>query len=102
MDGNNKNDIHVSQSIVANIQLGLPATVSKLSSKMRFIDKIAPMLKDAGIIRNIELTKPFNLRTCGIATSNRTINAFGGILYVAGAVRQDVLIDNGTIYKTRQ
>lgn len=102
MNGNNKNDIHVSQSIVANIQLGLPATVSKLSSKMRFIDKIAPMLKDTGIIRNLELIKPFNIRTCGIATSNRTINAFGGILYVAGAVRQDVLIDNGTIYKTRQ
>lgn len=102
MDGNNKNDIHVSQSIVANIQLGLPATVSKLSSKMRFIDKIAPMLKDTGIIRNIELKKPFNLRSCGIATSNRIINAFGGILYVAGAVRQDVLIDNGAIYKTRQ
>ncbi|AKC62815.1 hypothetical protein [Clostridium sporogenes] len=102
MDGNKKEDRHVSQSIVANIQLGLPATVSKLSSKMRFIDKTAPMLKEAGIIRNIELIKPLNIRACGIATSSRTTNALGGILYVAGAVRQDVLIENGTIYKTRQ
>lgn len=102
MDGNKKEDRYVSQSIVANIQLGLPATVSKLSSKMRFIDKTAPMLKEAGIIRNIELIKPLNIRACGIATSSRTTNAFGGILYVAGAVRQDVLIENGTIYKTRQ
>lgn len=102
MDGNKKEDRPVSQSIVANIQLGLPATVSKLSSKMRFIDKTAPLLKEAGIIRNIELIKPLNIRACGIATSSRTTNAFGGILYVAGAVRQDVLIENGTIYKTRQ
>jgi hypothetical protein len=102
MDGTEKQDRPVSQSIVANIQLGLPATVSKLSSKMRFIDKTAPILKEAGIIRNIELIKPLNIRASGIATSNRTINAFGGILYVAGAVRQDVLIENGTIYKTRQ
>jgi len=102
MDGIEKEGRPVSQSIVANIQLGLPATVSKLSSKMRFIDKTAPILKEAGIIRNIELIKPLNIRACGIATSNRTTNAFGGILYVAGAVRQDVLIENGTIYKTRQ
>jgi hypothetical protein len=102
MDGNKKEDRPVSQSIVANVQLGLPATVSKLSSKMRFIDKTAPILKEAGIIRNIELIKPLNIRASGIATSSRTTNAFGGILYVAGAVRQDVLIENGTIYKTRQ
>lgn len=102
MDGSEKENRPVSQSIVANIQLGLPATVSKLSSKMRFIDKTAPILKEAGIIRNIELIKPLNIRACGIATSSRTTNAFGGILYVAGAVRQDVLIENGTIYKTRQ
>lgn len=102
MGGSEKQDRPVSQSIVANIQLGLPATVSKLSSKMRFIDKTAPILKEAGIIRNIELIKPLNIRACGIATSSRTTNAFGGILYVAGAVRQDVLIENGTIYKTRQ
>ncbi len=102
MDGNKKEDRPVSQSIVANIQLGLPATVSKLSSKMRFIDKTAPMLKEAGIIRNIGLIKPLDIRACGIATSSRTTNAFGGILYVAGAVRQDILIENGTIYKTRQ
>lgn len=102
MGGIKKEDRPVSQSIVANIQLGLPATVSKLSSKMRFIDKTAPMMKRAGIIRNIELIKPLNIRSCGIATSSRTTNAFGGILYVAGAIRQDVLIENGTIYKTRQ
>lgn len=102
MDGHKDNNVPVSQSLVANIQLGLPATVSKLSAKMRFIDDIAPMLKDGGVIRNIELDNSFTIKASGIACSNRTSNAFGGILYVAGAVRQDMLIKDGTIYKTRQ
>lgn len=102
MDGIKEGGTPVSQSIVANIQLGLPATVSKLSSKMRFIDKIAPALKESGVIRNIELINPLTIKASGIAATNRTSNAFGGILYVAGAVRQDILIQEGSIYKTRQ
>lgn len=102
MDGVKQGETTLSQSIVANIQLGLPATVSKLSAKMRFIDRVAPTLKDGGVIRNIELINPITISATGIACSSRTSNAFGGILYVAGAVRQDILIKDGTIYKTRQ
>lgn len=102
MDGIKQGNTTISQSVVANIQLGLPATVSKLSAKMRFIDKIAPTLKEGGVIRNIELINPVTINASGIACSNRISNAFGGILYVAGAVRQDILIKDGTIYKTRQ
>lgn len=102
MDGFREGGTPISQSIVANIQLGLPATVSKLSSKMRFIDKIAPELKESGVVRNIELIAPLTIKATGISSTNRTSNAFGGMLYVAGAVRQDILIDEGSIYKTRQ
>lgn len=102
MDGNKESGTPLSQSLVANIQLGLPGTISKLSAKMRFIDLMAPLLKEAGVIKNVELLHPFSIRASGISTSNRTTNAFGGILYAAGAVRQDVLIQEGAIYKTRQ
>lgn len=102
MNGDNDFNTPVSQSIVANIQLGLPSTVSKLSSKMRFIDKIAPALKKSGVIRNIVLLDPLTIKASGISAINRTSNAFGGILYVAGAARQDMLIEDGSIYKTKQ
>ncbi len=105
MDGFKENSTPLSQSIVANIQLGLPATVSKLASKMRFIDKIAPpaLKESGGVVRNIELiTPPLTIKASGIAATNRTSSAFGGMLYVAGAVRQDILISEGSIYKTRQ
>ena len=97
MDQNKDIGVPISQSIVANVQLGLPSTVSKLSNKMRFIDKIAPILKDGGVIRNIDIIKPITIRSSGISACNRTTNAFGGILYVAGAVRQDILIKEGSI-----
>jgi hypothetical protein len=90
MNGSFDKGVPVSQSIVANVQLGLPATVSKLSSKMRFIDKIAPLLKEQGVIRTLDLIQPITIKCSGIATSHRTINAFGGILYISGAVRQDI------------
>jgi hypothetical protein len=102
VNGLNETGTPVSQSIVANIQLGLPATISKLSSKMRFIDRIAPALKNAGLVRNIEQLNPFTIRASGIYAINKTGNAFGGILYIAGAARQDMAIKEGSIYKTRQ
>jgi len=102
MDLNKDLGVPISQSIVANVQLGLPSTVSKLSNKMRFIDKIAPILKEGGVIRNLDIIKPITIHSSGISACNRTTNAFGGILYVAGAVRQDILIKEGSIYQTKQ
>ncbi|UZQ52407.1 hypothetical protein [Clostridium kluyveri] len=102
MNGNQDKGAPISQSIVANVQLGLPATVSKLSSKMRFIDKIAPLLKEQGVIRTLDLIQPISINCCGISTSHRTTNAFGGVLYISGAVRQDISIQEGSIYQTKQ
>lgn len=102
MDGNHDIGIPISQSIVANVQLGLPATVSKLSNKMRFIDKIAPLLKEEGVIRTLDLIQPMTINCAGISTANRTTSAFGGVLYISGAVRQDIFIQEGSIYQTKQ
>ena len=102
MDGNYHVGVPISQSIVANVQLGLPATVSKLSNKMRFIDKIAPLLKEEGVIRTLDLIQPMTINCAGISTANRTTSAFGGALYISGAVRQDILIQEGSIYQTKQ
>ena len=102
MSGDKNIGVPVAQSLVANVQLGLPATISKLSNKMRFIDKIAPLLKQGGVIRTLDLINPITIRCAGISTSNRTTNAFGGVLYIAGAVRQDMFVNEGSIYQTKQ
>lgn len=100
--GDKKRDISIANSLVAKVQLGLPSTVAKLGSKMRFIDQIAPKLRNSGVIRPINNKVPLTLNVTGIATANKTIPAFGGILYSAGALRQDLSIQDGVVYQTFQ
>lgn len=101
-NGKTKRDTAIANSLVAKIQLGLPSTVTKLSAKMRFIDHIAPKLRNSGVIRPVEKKSPLTIRAAGIATASKTIPAFGGILYSAGAVRQDLYIEEGSVYETFQ
>ena len=97
-----KSDTILANSLVAKVQLGLPSTVTKLSAKMRFIDQIAPKLRSSGAIRPVEKIMPLSIRVSGIATANKAIAAFGGMIYSAGAVRQDFSINEGSIYQTYQ
>lgn len=100
--GDKKRDISIANSLVAKVQLGLPSTVAKLGSKMRFIDQIAPKLRNSGVIRTVTKKIPLTLNVTGIATASKTIPAFGGILYSAGALRQDLSIQDGVVYQTYQ
>lgn len=100
--GDKKRDISIANSLVAKVQLGLPSTVAKLGSKMRFIDQIAPKLRNSGVIRTVTKKVPLTLNVTGIATASKTIPAFGGILYSAGALRQDLSIQGGVVYQTYQ
>ncbi|MFW6028739.1 MAG: hypothetical protein ACOCRO_00650, partial [Halanaerobiales bacterium] len=90
------------QSMSAKIQLGLMNTVGKLSNKMRYIDQIAPQLVQGGVVRKCNKLNPFTINATGIATAHRMVNSMGGLLYGAASVRQDVYIEEGSIYKTRQ
>ena len=92
----------LAQSMAAKIQLGMRNTAGKLSNKMRYIDKIAPKLVGGGMVRTCHKINQLTINATGIATGHRTIDSFGGILYGAAAVRQDVFIEEGSIYKTRQ
>lgn len=101
-NGDKKRDISIANSLVAKVQLGLPSTVAKLGSKMRFIDQIAPKLRNSGVIRSVTKKVPLTLNVTGIATASKTVPAFGGILYSVGALRQDLSIQDGVVYRTFQ
>lgn len=90
------------QSMSAKIQLGLMNTAGKLSNKIRYIDKIAPRLVEGGVVRKCNKLSPFTIQATGISTAHRLVNSMGSILYGAAAVRQDIFIKEGSIYKTRQ
>lgn len=102
MPGKEAENTPLAQSLLAKVQLGLPGTVTRLSAKMRFIDEIAPLLRSGGVIRPVNPVQPLTVRAAGIATGHKTAPAFGGLLYCAGAVRQDIYVEDGSLYQTYQ
>lgn len=74
------------QEIASQIQLGLMGTVGKLSRQLRSIDRIAPRLKEGGIVRKIDVDRNKRRQSVGLSVAHRQIDAFGGLLYGAAAV----------------
>lgn len=80
----------LAQEIAAQIQLGLFGTVGKLSRQLRAIDRIAPRLKEGGIIRKLSIDRATGRRSVGLSAAHRKIGAFGGLLYAIGAVTHEL------------
>lgn len=80
----------LAQEITAQIQLGLMGTVGKLARQLRSIDRIAPRLKDGGLVRKLNVERDQKRRSVGLSVAHRKIGAFGGLLYGAAAVAHDL------------
>ncbi|QDU37640.1 hypothetical protein Mal4_19550 [Maioricimonas rarisocia] len=80
----------LAQEITAQLQLGLMGTVGKLARQLRSIDRIAPRLKDGGIVRKLPVDRDQKRRSVGLSVAHRKIGAFGGLLYGAAAVAHDL------------
>ncbi len=80
----------LAQEITAQIQLGLFGTVGKLSKQLRAIDRVAPRLKEGGIIRKLIIDRNKRRRAVGLSVAHRKINAFGGLLYAIGALAHEL------------
>jgi len=87
--------IELAQSIAAAMQLRLPGTAGRVAHKMRYIDEIAPRFRAGGLVRDVPQARFERLWAVGIATASNSIPAFGGVLYGAAALRQDVTLVEG-------
>ena len=92
----------LAQEMTARIQLGLPGTVGKLARQLRAIDRIAPQLKDGGLVRRLVIDRDRPRRAVGVAVAQRKIAAFGGLLYGIGALAHELTAAGGDISHTRQ
>ena len=87
----------LAQEMTAAIQLGLMGTVGKLARQLRAIDRIAPRLKDGGIVRKVNVDRNQKRRSVGLSVAHRKIGAFGGLLYGAASVAHDLTTFGGDI-----
>jgi hypothetical protein len=87
----------LAQEMTAQIQLGLFGTVGKLARQLRAIDRIAPRLKEGGLVRKLEIDRNIKRRAIGIAAAHRKINAFSGLLYGVGALAHELVASGANI-----
>lgn len=93
--GDGMKSIELAQSIAAAMQLRLPGTAGRVARKMRYIDEIAPSFRAGGLVRDVPEAHFERVWAAGIATASNSIPAFGGVLYGAAALRQDVNLVEG-------
>ncbi len=92
----------LAQEITAQIQLGMFGTVGTLSRQLRSIDRIAPKLKDGGIIRKVHIDRDRQRRAVGLSVAHRKISAFGGLLFCVGSMARELITKGGDITHSDQ
>jgi hypothetical protein len=92
----------LAQEIAAQMQLGVFGTVGKLAKQLRTIQRIAPQLKDGGLIRKLNVDRQSPRRALGIAAASQNLNAFGGRLYAVGALAHEINAAGSDITHTGQ
>lgn len=93
-------DNPLAQEITAQIQLGLFGTAGKLARQLRMVDRIAPLLREGGVVRRIAVDRDRARRSLGVAAAGRMVGAFGGLLYAAGALAHEAFTEGATIVRT--
>lgn len=92
------NNISLANNLAVMTQLHIPGTAGRLSQQMRDLEQVAPLFVDAGLVRKIDKINPLSVRIAGISTKvPARQKIMGGFLYVAGAVRLDLLIEENKI-----
>lgn len=89
--------MNLAQSLAIDSQLRLPGSAGRLLKQIRDIEQVAPMFRDAGLVKAVPKPTMVNLRVAGIATKSCIDKALGGFIYASAAVRTDLLIDDNKV-----
>lgn len=88
---------HLAQALAIDSQLRLPGSAGRLLKQIRDIEQVAPMFRDAGLIKAVKRPSVVNLSVSGIASHSHSRKALGGFIYVSAAVRTDLVIQENKI-----
>jgi len=87
----------LAQSLAIESQICLPGSAGRLLKQIRDIESVAPIFRDAGLVKAVERPATIDLRVSGISTHSCVKRALGGFIYASAAVRTDMLIDANRI-----
>jgi hypothetical protein len=92
----------LAQELTAQIQVGLFGTVGQLARQLRAVDRVAPQLRAAGLVRPLAIDRNVRRRAAGFAAVHRSIHAFGGLLYAVGVLKHELTVEASTIVSAGQ
>ncbi len=102
-----KSNLGQTLSLVENLaaisQLNAPRSARRLAGQLRELEAAAKLFAAAGLVRKVQRPSPLDVRVAGIATASPPFKPFlSGYLYAAGAICQDVTIENNTVISGAQ
>jgi hypothetical protein len=92
----------LAQELTAQIQVGLFGTVGRLAKQLRVVDRVAPALREAGLVRPLTIDRTHRRRAVGFSAAHRSISAFGGLLYAVGVLRHELTAEGSAIMNSGQ
>lgn len=87
----------LAQSLAIESQIRLPGSAGRLLKQIRDIESVAPIFRDAGLVKAVDRPATIDLTVSGVATHSCIKRALGGFIYASAAVRTDMLIDANRI-----
>ena len=90
-------NMNLAQSLAIDSQLRLPGSAGRLLKQIRDIEQVAPLFRDAGLVKAVPKPTMVNLSVAGIATKSCIQKALGGFIYASAAIRTDLLIQDNQV-----
>lgn len=90
-------NINLAQSLAIESQLRLPGSAGRLIKQIRDIESVAPLFRDAGLVKSVHRPAMLDLSVSGIATRSTIKKALGGFLFASAAVASNILINRNQV-----
>lgn len=88
---------NLAQTLAMDSQLRLPGSAGRLLKQIRDIEQVAPLFRDAGLVKGVKRPSVVNLAVSGITSHSCVQRALGGFVFASAAVRTDLLIQENKI-----
>lgn len=90
----------LAQTLAIDSQLRLPGSAGRLLKQIRDIEHVAPLFRDAGLVKAVQRPTTVNLSVSGIAAHSCVHPALGGFIFASAAVRTDLCIQDNRVSTT--
>jgi hypothetical protein len=89
--------INLAQTLAIESQLCLPGSAGRLIKQIRDLEQVAPLFRDAGLIKPVKTPSTVDLVVSGIASHSCVSKALGGFIYASAAVCTNLQIQENKV-----